>query len=61
MKIKCDSPLYKKGIPKNYMFARHNFLHKDLPGFITKKWVEIQYQSEKNYSVNKEIRIKHQC
>ena len=31
---------------------------KDLPRFVTKKWIEIYGQSEKNYSVNKEIRIK---
>ena len=32
--------------------------YKDLPRFVTKKWIEIYDQSEKNYSVNKEIRIK---
>ena len=26
--------------------------------FVTKKWIEVYDQSEKNYSVNKEIRIK---
>ena len=31
---------------------------KDLPRFVTKKWIEVHDQSEKNYSVNKEIRIK---
>ena len=30
---------------------------KDLPRFITKKWIEVYDQSEGNYSVNKEIRI----
>ena len=30
---------------------------KDLPRFVTKKWIEVYDQSEKNYSVNKEIRI----
>ena len=40
-----------------------NLLHttsddKDLPRFVTKKWIEVHDQSEKNYSVNKEIRIK---
>ena len=39
-----------------------NFLdttdHKDLPRFVTKKWIEVYDQSEKNYNVNKEIRIK---
>ena len=31
---------------------------KDLPIFVTKKWIEVYDQSEKNYSSNKEIRIK---
>ena len=31
---------------------------KDLPRFVTKKWIDVHDQSEKNYSVNKEIRIK---
>ena len=40
-----------------------NFLHtkpddKDLPRFFTKKWIKVHDQSEENYSVNKEIRIK---
>ena len=33
---------------------------KDLPRFVTKKWIQVYDQSEKNYSVNKEIRIKIQ-
>ena len=32
--------------------------NKDLPRFVTKKWIEVYNQSEKNYNVNKEIRIK---
>ena len=31
---------------------------KDLPRFVTKKWIEIYDKSEKNYNPNKEIRIK---
>ena len=31
---------------------------KDLPKFVTKKWIEVYYQSEKNYNTNKEFRIK---
>ena len=31
---------------------------KDLPRYVTKKWIEVHDQSEKNYSINKEIRIK---
>ena len=32
--------------------------NKDLPKFVTKKWIEVYDQSEKNYNPNKEIRIK---
>ena len=32
---------------------------KDLPKFVTKKWIEVYDQSEKNYNPNKEIRIKN--
>ena len=40
-----------------------NFLNitsdnKDLPKFITENWTEVYNQSEGNYDVNKEIRIK---
>ena len=31
---------------------------KDLPRFVSKKWIEVHDQSEKYYSVNKEMRIK---
>ena len=34
------------------------FDNKDLPRFLTKKWIEVYDQSEKNYSISKEIRIK---
>ena len=32
--------------------------NKDLPKFVTKKWVEVYDQSQENYDVDKEIRIK---
>ena len=32
--------------------------HKDLPKFVTKKWVEVYDQSQKNYNPNKKIGIK---
>ena len=32
--------------------------NKDLPRFVTKKWIEVYDQSEGNHDVNKEIRIK---
>ena len=31
---------------------------KDLPRFVTKKWIQVYDQSKGNYNVNKEIRIK---
>ena len=31
---------------------------KDLPRFLSKKWIEVYDHSEKNYNINKEIRIK---
>ena len=31
---------------------------KDLSSFVTKKWIEVYDQSEKNYNINKEIRVK---
>ena len=31
---------------------------KDLLRYVTKEWIEVCDQSEKNYNVNKEIRIK---
>ena len=31
---------------------------KNLPRFVTKKWIEVSDQSENNYNANKEIRIK---
>ena len=31
---------------------------KDLPRYVTKKWIEVYDQSEKNYNINKEIKIK---
>ena len=32
--------------------------NKDLPRFVTKKWIQVYDQSEKNCNVNKEIRSK---
>ena len=39
-------------------FLDITFDNKDLPKFVTKKWIEVYDQSEGNYNVNKEIRIK---
>ena len=32
--------------------------NKDLPRFVSKKWIKVYDQSEKNYNPNREIRIK---
>ena len=32
--------------------------YKDFPRYVTKKWIEVYDQSEKNYNTNKEIRFK---
>ena len=32
--------------------------NKDLPRYVTKKWIKVCDQSQGNYDVNKEIRIK---
>ena len=32
---------------------------KDLPRFVTKKWIKVYDQSEGNYNVNKEMIIKN--
>ena len=32
--------------------------NKDLPKFVTKKWIDVYDQSEGNYNSNKETRIK---
>ena len=39
-------------------FLDITFDDKDLPRFVTKKWIKVYDQSEKNYNPNKEIRIK---
>ena len=39
-------------------FLDANSDDKDLPRFVTKKWIKVYDQSEGNYNVNKEIRIK---
>ena len=39
-------------------FLDTTFDDKDLPRFVTKKWIEVYNQSEKNYNINKVIRIK---
>ena len=44
--------------PKIVNFLDTTFDDKDLPRFVTEKWFEVYDQSEGNYNVSKEIRIK---
>ena len=44
--------------PRNVNFLDTTSDNKDLPRFFTKKWIEVYDQSEGNYNVQKEIRIK---
>ena len=46
------------GFPKITNFLDMTTDNKDLPKFVTKKWIEIYDQSQGNYDINKEIRIK---
>ena len=39
-------------------FIDINFDNEDLPKYVTKKWIEVYDQSQRNYDVNKEIRVK---
>ena len=41
----------------NVNFLDTTFDHKDLPKFVSKKWIEVYDQAEKNYNPNKKIRI----
>ena len=50
--------MYKNGIPKIINLLDTTSDDKDLPMFVTKKWTEVYDQSEKNYNINKEIRVK---
>ena len=50
--------MFKNGISKNCSFFDTDFDDKDLPRFVTKKWIEVDDQSEKNCYVNKEIKVK---
>ena len=50
--------MYENGIPKIINLLDTTSDDKDLPMFVTKKWTEVYDQSEKNYNINKEIRVK---
>ena len=48
--------MYENGISKNFLHT--TFHDEDLPRFVTKKWIEVYDQPEKDDSVNKEIGVK---
>ena len=50
--------MYKNGVQKIVNLLDITSDNKDLLRFVTKKWIEVYDQSEKNYNRNKEIRIK---
>ena len=51
--------LYKNGIKKKFSrLFDMTFDDKNLPRFVAKKWIEVYDQSQKNYNIKKEIRIK---
>ena len=52
------APLYKNGISEITNFPDTVSDDKDLPRFVTKKWIELYDQSGENYCISKEIRIK---
>ena len=35
--------------------------NKDLPKYVTKKWIEVYDQSEKITMLTKKLKLKHQC
>ena len=45
--------MYKKGISKIVNFVDTDYDGKDLPRFVTKKWVEFYDQWEGNWNLNK--------
>ena len=55
---KCNSYCIKVEFEKIVNFLDTTPNDKNLPKFATKKWIEFFDQSERNYSPNKEIRIK---
>ena len=50
--------MYKKEFQKIINLLHITSDDKDLPRYVTKKWIEVYDPSEKNYNPNKEIRIK---
>ena len=58
LSINCDFLCIKMEFLKIVNLFDTSTDDKNLPRFVTKKWIEVHDQSEKNYNVNKKIRIK---
>ena len=58
MSIKCNFIIQKSSFKKIVNLLDTTSDHKDLPRFVTKKWIKVYDQSQRNYSVNKKSRIK---
>ena len=56
--FKHDSIVQEMEFQKIVNFLDTTSDKKNLPKFVTKKWIEVYDQSQENYNVNKEIRIK---
>ena len=58
MNIKCDFHCIKLEFQKILNLLNTTSDDKDLPRFVTRKWIEVYVQSRRNnYNVNKEVRI----
>ena len=58
LELKMWHHCIKMEFQKNANFLDTTLDDKELPRFVTKKWIEVYDQSEENYNPNKEIRIK---
>ena len=58
LRIKCVHYCIKTEFQKIANFLDMTSDDKDLPRFVTKKWIEVYDQSGRNFNVNKEINIK---
>ena len=56
--INHDSYCIRMEFQKIVNFLDITFDKKDLPRYVTNKWIEVYDQSQENYNPNKEIRIR---
>ena len=57
----CDSHSIKIEIQKTVNLLDTTSDDKDLPSFVTKKWIELYDQSEKIIKSTKKLELNHQC